>query len=106
MLKELLFKDDLAVKVIDGTKSVTSRLFSNLTAGDTFYVEDHLFVVNEVERKRIEDVNPVEEGFVFSEQLLDVLNEIYFVNLKRVSRELTMDDTMWVIKYSRVNIVR
>lgn len=106
MLRELQFKDDLKELVRCNVKTVTSRLSTNLCVRDVFYVDDDLFIVTRVERKRIEDVDYESESFTSSQELLDVLNDIYFVNLKRVEKELTFDDVMYVVEFERVCVAR
>jgi tartrate dehydratase beta subunit/fumarate hydratase class I family protein len=106
MFKELLFKDDLTVLVLSNEKTVTSRLTTNLNVNDVFYVEDTLFVVRDVTKKRIDEVDYVSESFTSTQQLLDVLNDIYYVNLKRVDHELTVNDVMYVVTFETVNVVK
>ena len=106
MLRELQFKDNLKELVLSNVKTVTSRLSTDLCVRDVFYVDDDLFVVTRVERKRIEDVDYESESFTSSHELLNVLNDIYFVNLKRVDKELTFDDVMYVVEFERVCVTR
>jgi hypothetical protein len=106
MLRELQFKDNLKELVLSNVKTVTSRLSTDLCVRDVFYVDDDLFVVTRVERKRIEDVDYESESFTSSHELLNVLNDIYFVNLKRIDKELTFDDVMYVVEFERVCVAR
>jgi len=106
MLRELQFKDNLKELVLSNVKTVTSRLSTDLCVRDVFYVDDDLFVVTRVERKRIEDVDYESESFTSSHELLNVLNDIYFVNLKRIDKELTFDDVMYVVEFERVCVTR
>ena len=117
MMKELLFKRDLLDKVVSNKKTVTSRLSSNLLVDDIVYVTDSnkdeyydsldiFFIVTDVTKKRIRDVDYSQESFTSVNQLLSVLNEIYFVTLKRVDREFTLDDELTVVEFQRVNVYR
>jgi hypothetical protein len=103
---ELLFKDDLKALVVHSEKTVTSRLTSNAQAHDTFYVDDDMYVVTSVCIKSIKDVDYIAESFNSTDELLQVLNDIYYVNLKRIEHELTVDDSMVVVEFIRVNIIR
>jgi len=117
MMKELLFKRDLLDKVVSNKKTVTSRLSSNLLVDDIVYVTDSnkdeyynsldiFFIVTSVERKKIRDVDYSQESFTSTQELINVLNEIYFKTLKRVDREFTLDDELTVVEFQRVNVYR
>lgn len=113
MMKELLFKNDLLEAVIRNVKTVTSRLNSDLRVNDVVYVtdsykDDHyadidiFCIVTDVQKKRIADVDYVAESMSSTQELIDVLNNIYYRMLKRVDREFNIDDTMTVISFQKV----
>ena len=116
-MKELLFKQTLLELVVSNQKTVTSRLSSDLRVSDVVYVTDSYsdefyntidiyFIVTSVTKKRIRDVDYISESFKSSDELLSVLNEIYFKTLKRVNKEFTLDDELTVVEFQRVNVYR
>jgi hypothetical protein len=113
--KALAFKSDLFHAVMNNEKRVTSRLSSDLLVNDVVYLQSDnteddtslaYFRVTSRENKRIADVDYRAESFNSTEELLAVLNQIYYVNLKRIDKELTVNDTMTVITFERIDIIR